>query len=739
MAERRIITIPFGEGLQRSDGIMIVRPTTFSDLRNVYQFEGKAQVRRGMIETERLIDNLSVDLDRTLALSPLRAENAALGVGQDTANNNIWVNRLTVAGTNAVNVGLFGTLGAGITWNPPIILLADSDNKCFIAHDEPNVNARLVTKYYDLAAFPPLVTLTADLDGNGPAPVFFRGVVRHLSYIFGWGYGSALDPGRIDVVRVSTGGNPTIFRDDAFFEVGQRGEPVLVCRPAGNFLMVFKETETYQIFGYSPDTFGIRPSDTLFGCVSSRLAVSIAGSVFFWSVQGPRVTTGGESVDIAVPLDLDGPDPATLVAESDVQDAFAEYDPATRVISFVWGRRVYALSIRDPSKPRWSYYELAERAQCGAQFFATQSTQGGGGQPANGPDFDVVAFTDITSTTAVANWDNVGATGGEQIEAWARVAAPAGPWSQVGEFAYNGLLNQAGQITGLTPGTSYDVALRYRRGGLYNPGAVSPDPATWPAVAQATLASTVAVPVATLRGENNGLWECFGPGLAPLEERITINWTNPPGAETLQVEVWRRVRQEGDFAVQNVTGFGMGPPDSVAPAPPAFALLTTVPAGSTAFTDLALTRQRWHDYKLQYAGSVGAFSAVIECWAGPDAQLTGSFVVLSSDPLLGAASFGWANATTPAGRTACPGPAAPPANHFTFVFVNDMDANPASNAWFAVDQAAPFATVMNVDFTGVFPDNTDIRVDALYIVFCFGQNRPSYWHRNYQTTIVGTD
>jgi len=118
--------------------------------------------------------------------------------------------------------------------------------------------------------------------------------------------------------------------------------------------MVFKETETHQIFGYSPDTFGIRPADTLFGCVSSRLAVSVAGTVFFWSVQGPRVTVGGESIDLAVPLDLDGSDPATLVVESDVENAFAEYDPATRTVQFVWGRRVYALSIRDPSKPRWS-------------------------------------------------------------------------------------------------------------------------------------------------------------------------------------------------------------------------------------------------------------------------------------------------------------------------------------------------------------------------------------------------
>ena len=388
--DRRIITLPYGEGLERSKGVMVVQPTTFEDLRNVFQFDGKAQVRKGTVLRSILQDDQPADLDVTVMLEPLRSESASMGVGYNTTGGNnreVWLNRMLIDGTVPTPIGLLGVLDGGVTFEPPIIVGADSSNKFFIAHDEPNPTSRLVTQVYDPMDFPQLSNLQADLDGvSGQQDVFFRGVVRHLSYIFGWGYGSFSDPVRGDVVRVSNSGDSRIFEDFAFFEAGQQGETVMVCRSAGPTLSVFKETETYEIFGYSPDTFGIRLADSLFGAVGSRLAVSVAGTVFFWSTQGPRLTSGGPSIDIAVPLDIDGPDPATLVAESDPQDAFAAYDPRTRVVQFVWGQRVYALSIRDPTRPRWSYYELGERAQSSGLFFSTQSQAGGGGPPIGAPE-----------------------------------------------------------------------------------------------------------------------------------------------------------------------------------------------------------------------------------------------------------------------------------------------------------------------------------------------------------------
>lgn len=221
--------------------------------------------------------------------------------------------------------------------------------------------------------------------------------------------------------------------------------------------MVFKENETYEIFGYSPDTFGIRLADSLFGCVGSRLAVSVAGSVFFWSTQGPRVTSGGPSVDIAVPLDVGGPDPAGLVAESEPQDAFVDYDPQTRVVLFVWGQRVYALSIRDPNQPRWSYYELGETAQCSGLFFSTQSQAGSGGPPVGAPEnlvFDKNATAHLNYTGQVSDGDTVTLDG--KVYTWQTALTDVDGNVQIGVDQNASEINlfHAINLTG-TPGVDY--------------------------------------------------------------------------------------------------------------------------------------------------------------------------------------------------------------------------------------------------------------------------------------------
>ena len=191
---RRIITLPYGEGLDRSTGVMVVRATSFDDIRNMFLFEGKAQVRDGLLTRSVLHDDQPVDLDVTVMLEPLRSLSASIGVGYNTTGGNnreVWLNRLLIDGTNPEAIGLLGTLDSGVTFEPPIIIGADSDKKFFIAHDEPNPTSRLVTQVYDPEDFPQLTNLQGNLDGvSGQQDIFFRGVVRHLSYIFGWGYGS---------------------------------------------------------------------------------------------------------------------------------------------------------------------------------------------------------------------------------------------------------------------------------------------------------------------------------------------------------------------------------------------------------------------------------------------------------------------------------------------------------------------------------------------------------------------
>ncbi|KKL57496.1 hypothetical protein LCGC14_2234810, partial [marine sediment metagenome] len=172
--------------------------------------------------------------------------------------------------------------------------------------------------YYDPFVGSPLVELTADLDGAGDAPVYFRGVTRHLNYVIGWGFGTATEQSRPEIVRVSLPGQPTVWSPDHFIIAGVRDDPVLLCESLGTIpspLAVFKETETYQIFGYDRRTFGIRRIDDIYGIAAARLAVTVNGICYFWSLEGPRATDGSNpSRDLAWPLDLDAPAPATLVA-----------------------------------------------------------------------------------------------------------------------------------------------------------------------------------------------------------------------------------------------------------------------------------------------------------------------------------------------------------------------------------------------------------------------------------------
>ena len=693
MGERQRLFLPFGEGLERSTGVMVTEPTKFEDLRNVFLFEGKAQARKGYARSTIIIDDASANMEICCALGPVRAEAAAMGCGYNSGNREVHVNLMSISGTGATHIasalpsGELFVLATGATFEPPVIHMADTYNRNFMAHDEPVLSYRAQTAYYDPNAWPLIQYLTADLDNLGDNPVYFRGVTRHLSYLVGWGFGSDSEPDRPDVVRVSLAGDPLEWDPRHWFYAGQRSEPVMVCRPAGNILLVFKETETHEIFGYSPETFGIRPADALHGCVGSRLAVSVAGTCFFWSVQGPRMSQGGESADLAVPLDLDGPDPATLVAESDPEEAFADYDAVNRIVLFVWGRRVYALSIRNPARPRWSYYELPASAVpfCGAQFFATTATGGGGTSPTGWPRVggsDAVsgpAAPVLGNTTIDLEWYNNLANGTEVVEIHLKDVDGTGKWGKIAQPAVD--LSAGGpnylqtfQIAGLDALHEYEVALRYKAGGTFSPGMTSGDPATWndpacPACAEdppsyiPALYTTASAPVLVDdygTRSNNGLWE----RTSASAEQITIDIGIPAGHTGLVMEVQRERHSVGNTATQNING--MGPGDSADQLTQArLTIEAALAAGSTQFVDPTPTGEELHDYWVRFLSPGGAPDSpwsinLHSCHAGPDAPQS-----LSPDCSIGGLQvrMTWNNAATPTTARTCP--PTPPSNHST--------------------------------------------------------------------------
>lgn len=747
MGERKRLFIPFGDGLERSKGVMVTEPTKFEDLRNVFLFEGKAQIRRGLTQRSVLINKAGANLQSVVALSPLRSEGAAMGVGYQDSNREVHVNRLAIDGTTPLHVasglanGQLFTLDAAATFIPPFIHAVDSFNKVFFAHDEPELDFRARTKYYDPDASPQLQDLNADLDDTGiENAIKFRGITRFLAYLVGWGFGSDKEPDRPDIVRVSLAGDPLIWDPRHFFVAGQRSEPVITCRGAGRVLEVFKETETHEIFGYSPETFGIRPADTLFGCVGSRLAVTVGQIVFFWSTQGPRMTQGGESIDLAIPLDIGGPDPAGLVAESNPEAAFADYDHVNRVVMFVWGRRVYALSIRQPEKLRWSYYEIGPSAESisSAPFFSTLATGGGGIAPTGWPiiqDGSTVLGTESIQLT----WHNnggPGANGTEIVEVWLKDVDGTGDWFQHSRPAID--LSAGGPnfaqtftISSLKFLQEYEVSLRYLAAGTVTTGFSDADPALWndpacpacpddPPAYRAGL-FTIADAVSIIsRGSdgNNGLWERS----SATAENIEIKFLRLAGQVGVNIEIQRERRTNADTGVQNING--LGAPDTADQIVEAFTVVGN--SVTDSFKDTAVTGEQIHNYKGRFTGPgaapPGPFGNIVPCFAGPDPPVPGSLgsqCNVSAVPGTIIITASWQNSSTPTAGRSCP--VTPPSAHSTEHWGRDKTQGPAT--WTFLGTVVPYATFEQ----SAFVSDIDARSAIRHKVFCFGVTDYSSW------------
>jgi hypothetical protein len=479
-----MIQIPFGPGLDKESGAMVVRPGSMLDLRNVYHHEGSLVVREGMEKKIQFTDyQTGEDATHILAGIAIRSERIGIVVTFYEPTRHVTVHR--VDGTAAYGTPLGNWYWGGIDLSygiPPIyewpgteipkVILEEIYGQVYFAHDERYIASRAITLVYDpffvysdSGGLAPLqVYFDADhrysaekvhelpvlditVEKKQAEYVKFRGVSRHMDYLFGWGYGTRLE-NRPEMVRVSYPGEPRRWHPEHYFVAGDRRDPVIRCEPARQTMLCFKETETYQIFGYSRATFGIRPYDNLYGCLAGRLARSVSGEVFFWSAEGPRVAgDAGKSVKVHLPLDLGGFEPATLVARTDFDEGWCDYIDEVELLYFGFGRRLYVLSLRNPQDPRWTYWELARKAYCGFRLYG----EPGGAPPAGFPDN--LSITDIVQSTACPNpgitvgWDNNDQFEDENyIDIWVK---PNSPWWSETNLLPN-LLNGSAQPTGWT-------------------------------------------------------------------------------------------------------------------------------------------------------------------------------------------------------------------------------------------------------------------------------------------------
>lgn len=504
MTERARQRLPFGSGLDRASGLMVVQPAVFSDLRNVHLIDGRAELRKGLLAVSGIAPVTDV-----IGIFAVRSQGVAATISFNAPTGEVALWQTNPDGTSPSLVGTVWTFAAGFT--PPRVIADDSDGKLIIAHDEPTYGARKTTRVWDVLAST-LTDLVANLDGMGDNPVKFRGVVRYLEYIFGWGYGTNTDPDRPETVRNSLPGRPTTYDPNHYFLAGQRGDPVMDCKPAGRVLAVRKEAESYDIIGTDRPTFGILPADGSFGQAASRAGITVNGINYFWSLEGPRRSTGGVTEDLALPLDLGGPSPDALVDSANLDDAFAVYLPVRREILFVFGQWAYVLHLADPTSLRWSYRVFAQTLFCGRPLY------GSAGTTIPVPTATINAVGAATDTTIPVTADITGTQyGGESLELWVRPAA--GAWSRNATVATGGVTPVGISATGLDPLVVYDVAVRVTRAGVAAAGYTSTDPSTWPAAARGSATTTLT----TAPVIGSSYWERTGAAA----EQITLTLTAP--------------------------------------------------------------------------------------------------------------------------------------------------------------------------------------------------------------------
>jgi hypothetical protein len=656
-----ILKIPFGLGLDRETGVMTTSPSSMEDLRNVFLHEDKILMRRGFLERLTLTDGSGNPMTHTLAGQALRQRREAIVVGYNDVLGEVHVFAVDQSALTQTHLGEWtsGRYDDGVTppygneifplavgSPPPKISMTEVGGRVFMAHDIADVALRARTVFVstqthgdplsapddtifflpdesaqyvfpeedDYTANPTplydLVTDFANSDGLPDEPIHFRGVTRHLDYLVGWGWGSYDGvtglADRVEYVRFSKPAEPTVFTQMDYALVGDRGDPVVSCMPVGpsrgGSLLCFKETETYHIIGSSPATFGTFLLDQLHGMSASRAAVNVSGAVFFWSHEGPRFFDGsGPSQSLDIPLELIFPEPSSLIPEGPLDDAFAAYLPTYRVVLWVFGQRVYALTIRVGGNWKWSYWELGFPAR--SAWYMPPTGFGLLSAPTGFPSSPVASSID--DTTADITWDNNAQTGNETVEIW--IKPDSGPWALNRSVAVNLAATQVAGVTGLSAGEGQTVAVRYRRCPFYTAGYGGIDPLTWPASSRSTFSTTL-TSVPTI---SSTLWS----RTSASTEQIAVGVT--PAVPGTDVEIHR---------------------DAV--------LIHTeiAPAGAFTFNDTGVVGEATEVYKVRHIAPIGSgpFSGDTNQWAGPSPPITGPNLTWDS-PTTDDMDITWAN------------------------------------------------------------------------------------------------
>ncbi len=498
------VSIPFGGGLDRFSGTTVAVNGTELDLRNVSLGPGRVELRVG--PATGVVAGFGTDV---IALHELRKTGTQAVVVYDAPTR--VVKLILFDGTTMSNVGTLWTLDVSLAGHLPRVSVADLYDHLFLAHEEQDYAHRGRTKVIDVSASS-IADFKVNLDRTAPAETYFRGVDRHLNYLLGWGFGNQADGNRPEILRIGMPGDPLSMTPEHYFIVGARGDPIIGGQTISAdgeraLYAIGKADQLYRLVGYDRQTFGVLPADMRYGFRTSRALVVVNGTLYAWTVQGPRSSTGGPLADMSLPLDLNGPLPDPSAAITD--DLFAWYDPDDQEVVFCTGAWGFVLHLKDGQK-RWSYRQygrvlnaagsLTPATGTGSLSFVTATIGSpSSSAPGYGPGAD--------QPTVTVPWTLSGSVTTEQVELYGRSEVFGRPghvvlsqWVKLGTALASSLT-----VTAKVPYylTSFDLAIRVVKNGTPGAGFTDTFADNWPAFARATVVSAGTIASFGI----TGLWE----------------------------------------------------------------------------------------------------------------------------------------------------------------------------------------------------------------------------------------
>lgn len=559
LAQSGTALLPWEDGYDRATGGPSENPSAFADLRNIVWFPGAVRLRPGLGDPVATLADPVV-----CSVGVFQAYGLLVWVLFDPATLDVNVVSTNLQGQSETAIGTFGVLNASAQ-NPPRFTFAESYGILVVAHDEPNVALRFDTYRYDPASVgTEWDTIDADLDGMGAAPVQFRGVVTHLGAVWGWGYGSASDPDRPEVLRRSDPADPTVYVAEQYIQFGARLDPIIGCAPVSSSLAVFKGSSWYRLDGNTAATFSPQLVDPVIGLVSAQSVQNIQGVLYWWSPYGPRRTTGAATDDISLSLDLTGPLPTGLPVPGPGLYGFTYYVPDNQKLGFAFpdpdnpaeATVAYCVSLQGPL--RWSLDVFNRTTLCAVLASTGQASILI--DPGSADNVTVTGSVGGGPASATIGWTNEDCVGDETVEIWGSMNS--GTWTLLTTVPVNLVTSPQTTVVsgGILASGTLDVAIRHRRLGRYLSTYVDPDPAMWPAASQG---SGTIVAVATPSGVTVSYDFTTGA--------VTVGWTNGSGSQDLDVELARDgfaapslVQSVAAGNTSDVFTYGVGTPQDVA-------------------------------------------------------------------------------------------------------------------------------------------------------------------------------